>query len=497
MIRVLHWLWQKATLSSFNAMLKAAQEPERIWKHKQQRLWENIKNTAYGRRFSGWEQLPVAGWAELAPFVERVIAGDDQVLTQENPVFFERTSGSSGTDKLIPYTPALRAEFSAATSAWLHDLYRAKAPLQQTRAYWSISPAARPPACTPTGVPIGLVDDTEYLSPLERFAARRLMAVSGSLARVQGIAEWRRATLNQLLIAEDLGFISIWSPTFLARLLEPLAIDLPFLNPEARKRAETALASPNLLKSLWPRLGLISCWTEGAAASQLGFVERYGIEIQPKGLLATEGVTTIPLYSDPSGKIRSESRNVIAITAHVHEFLEEDRILKPWELEEGGSYRVLLSTGAGFLRYDLGDRVQVSGWWGRLPILRFLGRSQTSDLVGEKLGIIEVETVLKTLPAPFALLVPCSPPGYRLFIEHPEAEKLAFQVEHALLRHYHYRYARELGQLGPVQGFSIERGWEHYVAFRLGQGARLGDIKPLWFDPRLLDWKQVFEVEAV
>jgi hypothetical protein len=48
----------------------------------------------------------------------------------------------------------------------------------------------------------------------------------------------------------------------------------------------------------------------------------------------------------------------------------------------------------------------------------------------------------------------------------------------------HYRYARELGQLGPVTARVIVDGERQYLreVNRLGQ--RLGDIKPSGFDPR-------------
>jgi hypothetical protein len=38
---------------------------------------------------------------------------------------------------------------------------------------------------------------------------------------------WRRQTAAQLLAAQDLGFISVWSPTFLIELMQWLTRDLP------------------------------------------------------------------------------------------------------------------------------------------------------------------------------------------------------------------------------------------------------------------------------
>ncbi len=103
-----------------------------------------------------------------------------------------------------------------------------------------------------------------------------------------------------------------------------------------------------------------------------------------------------------------------------------------------------------------------------------------------------VGTVLDaTLPAllggtrpPFAMLAPewDAPPAYRLFVEThaPDValEEAARAIERALCEGHHYRYARELGQLGPVRAVRVTEGARRYEARCLALGQRAGDIKP-------------------
>src|SRR5207249_3743354 len=142
---------------------------------------------------------------------------------------------------------------------------------------WAVSPLARRQEVTPGGVPIGL-DDTDYLGWLSRSVSRAVMAVPSETGRAANMDACRQATLDHLARCPDLRLISVWNPSFLTILLDRLP----------------ARARPS---DLWPKLRLISCWTSAGAARFVGEVkERFpGVTIQGKGLLATEGVVSIPL----------------------------------------------------------------------------------------------------------------------------------------------------------------------------------------------------------
>jgi GH3 auxin-responsive promoter len=163
------------------------------------------------------------------------------------------------------------------------------------------------------------------------------------------------------------------------------------------------------------------------------------------------------------------------------------------ELEEGGTYSVLITNGGGLYRYALGDNVRVVGRTAATPRVEFVGRGrQVSDLFGEKLHEARVRAAVEaalreaSLAPAFALVAPEAgrPPAYALFLECPglrdaSLQTLVRRVEQELLRGHHYAYCRRLGQLGPLRGFAVRAGGTRAYFERLvAQGQRAGTVKP-------------------
>jgi len=311
------------------------------------------------------------------------------------------TSGTTGGEKLIPYTDSLRRQFQRAIAVWIADLFRHRPAVRRGRAYWSISPVLGPPRRTAGGIAIGFDDDAADLGALEHFALERLLVVPSEVSRLADMESWRYRTLLHLLGAEDLSLVSIWNPTFLPALLAPLEEWAERLGRDLPERRRAAFVQPILasslpladkLRHLWPRLALISCWADAAASNGLYELRELfpTVEIQPKGLLATEGCVTVPLVRQPAP--------ALAVRSHFFEFQQVDgpECRLAHQLEAGGRYRVILTTGGGLYRYQLHDEVQIAGFLHQCPLLRFLGKADhISDLVGEKLAEPHVRGVLE------------------------------------------------------------------------------------------------------
>jgi len=442
-------------------------------------------------------RAPIVTWDDVAPFVERIASGESRVLTTEPVLVFERTSGSTSLPKRVPYTQGLLDDFSAATGPWLDDLFRHFPTLFHTRQYWSVSPAARAPETTPSGLRVGFEDDTEYFGPATRFAMTRLMAVPSSVARSRDVETWRDETLLHLLEAEDLGFISIWNPSFFTLLLEALVERWTSLEARltTRRRAvlQAALDHHGGLcgEVLWPSLQLVSCWTDGWAVEAVPSLRRFfpRTPFQGKGLLATEGVVSFPLWGVPAP--------VAAVTSHLLEFEALDDDGRPArfvdELKEGAPYSPVITTRGGLVRYRLPDVVRCVGHWRALPLLRFEGRlDKTSDLRGEKVSAVVVEAALRRaldeLPVDFVLVAPSVTPSphYALFLEtrasDADCERVRATLETALLGEHHYRYCRELGQLSTLTLHRVSNGHRRWTSAMQARGLKLGDLKPSAFD---------------
>lgn len=412
----------------------------------------------------------------------------------------ELSGGSTQSNKYIPYTDKLLDEFSSATSPWIYNLYSSYPELIGTQSYWSISPAMKKRAFTEGGLPIGFEDDTEYFGPLERWALKRMMAVPGAVAGISDLHSWRTATLKYLLEAEDLGFISVWSPTFLTLLMDSLKSNLDtvlgLLTPRRAKAVENAFKDDFesfRYELIWPRLRVISCWTDGWAKSHIPAIHRWfpRVAIQSKGLLATEGVVSFPLHGYPG--------SVLAVGSHFLEFIDLEHPSKnpllAHELCTGAHYSPVLTTGGGFYRYHLKDVVKCVGTYANTPLIRFEGKlDAVADMCGEKLNAEQVENAISVaqketgLEYRFAQISPVvgDNPHYCFFVETDDdvaAIERATQVMEKQFRlSHHYDYCRKLGQLGPLRFARVARGWARYTETAIANGRRAGDIKPVALD---------------
>lgn len=473
------------------------------------------------------ERVPLADWEDLAPWVARIAAGETNVLTRSPVRTLEPTSGSSSAAKLIPYTVDVQREIRRAVTPWIVDLYARRPRLAQGTAYWSITPLALEEERSTGPVRVGFEEDAEYLGGFWSRLVDATLAVPGIVRHVRDMDAFRYITLLFLLRRRDLSLISVWHPSFLTLLVgalprfwDDLLQDIergtliapgPISEPARRaladrlapcphRAAELRGLNPGSLTRLWPRLGLISCWGDAHAALSLPDLSRAfpGVEIQPKGLLATEGFVTIPFAG----------RWPLAIRSHFFEFLPEGggEPRFSWELEKGGIYSVVLTTGGGLYRYRLQDRACVEGFVERTPSLRFLGKEgHVSDLRGEKLhesfvaGALASAFAKAGLAPRFAMLAPAdgAPVGYVLYLEAGRMPPPGFVegLDEELSANPHYRLCRSLGQLTAVRTVLLEQdAFPRYLEHCRRRGQRVGDVKPLALSPQG-GWGKVFSVK--
>lgn len=396
----------------------------------------------------------ITGCRSIAEFRDRFPLTDEIGTPREPVTHCVPTSGTTGPTKRIPYTRSLLREFQAGIAPWVVDLFGHNPALLAGKSYWAISPVA--------GEADAFADDTEYLGRTG-WLTRSALAVPASVRHIRDIGEWRIETLRHLTACRDLAFISIWHPSFLTLLLE-------------------GVAAP---ARLWPKLRVISCWGEAPELAAL-FPQA---TIQPKGLIATEGFVSLPLWGREGA--------ALAIQSHFFEFLDE--VGKPrlaHELAVGREYSVVLTTSGGLTRYRLHDRVRVTGFAHECPLLKFVGKeNNVSDHFGEKVSEQQVRAALAGVSARF-LMVACEGNAYTVYIESDNAADVGQRLETALLANVHYRYCRELGQLEPVRLFRVARdGQSRYLAASYARGQRLGNVKPGLLQ-RAGGWQQVFQETA-
>lgn len=428
--------------------------------------------------------VPVSDYGALAPSIARMSDGQAMVLTAAPVLAFEETGGSGDGRKLIPYTAAGLQAFQSGLLPWLDDLCAHFPALGEGPFYWAISPACRPADATPGGIPIGM-PDAAYLGAGVGMAVAQLLAVPAEVGGIADVAQWRAATLLHLFSCEAMSMISVWSPSFLTELLRHAiegraALAHAIAQRDPRRAAivleELGRASPDYQR-LWPRLQVISCWDQASAAAGAATLRAQfpHVLVQGKGLLATEGLVTIPLVG--------AAYPVLALRAGYFEFVDADgRARGADQLSDGQQYQLLMTTHSGLYRYALGDQVVVRGFAGRTPMLEFIGRSNTaSDLCGEKLCDAFVASRVAALGQAFAMLAPDAA-RYVLLLDRDatdagQAASLADRLDQALHDNPQYAYARKLGQLAPVAPVLCEQPLQRWLDERMARGQRLGDIK--------------------
>ena len=267
---------------------------------------------------------------------------------------------------------------------------------------------------------------------------------------------------------------------------------------------------------IWEKLSLVSCWAD--SDSYEIFIKlkeklnpnkkNINLKFQGKGLMSTECIVSFPLENVKNG-------SAITYNSFFYEFIQvsddklENRSPKLLdELELGERYCVVVTTNAGLYRYNTNDIVEVTGFYHKIPIVKFVGRiNNFSDIVGEKLKNSFVEKqVLTTLEennikGEFLLFAPVRNEigeiFYTLFLEIKKDgrkfnwKQIENEINSSLCKAFHYEYAYKLGQLRKVRVFLIEKeGLKTYTAEK-SKKQKIGDIKY-----RLLDknfgWENKF-----
>ena len=416
-------------------------------------------------------------------------AGAQDVLFFGRPLAFEVTGGSSGGSKLIPYSAASLTDFSRAILPWLGQLVTTYK-ITSGSVYLALSPAMRQPSRSAGGIPIGLPDGA-YLGPSAGEALQALSAVPTWVGEIPELDQWRLASLYWLVRRQDLVLISLWSPSFCLELLRGLSHHRTSLleilgdggQIAGRELSADRQAQQRLIRylqyqdsrELWPDLKLVSCWMDGASRSFAETLQQRlpHARFQAKGLLATEGVSTVP---DRQGQ------PVLALDSGFYEFIAPDGAVRcAWELDLDHVYELVLTTAGGLYRYRTGDLIRYRGMADGLPILPFIGRSDLSyDLVGEKLTEAFVAQCLAGLPG-FNMLAPITGehPHYTWITDSPLTEQTNRQIERIeqrLRANPQYAYARKLGQLAPLNLTVHPDPLRVYTA-RAMLRQRLGDVK--------------------
>lgn len=474
------------------------------------KLFEIIKknqNTEYGSIFKfnyidsilRYQQtVPITTYEDYSEYIEKIKLGYTNILTKEKVLLLEPTSGSTSASKYIPYTKSLKKEFQKALKPWIYNLYSSNKKIKWGKSYWSITPLTQDNEYTSGGISIGFEEDSEYFGFLEKKLFEKIFAVDGSVAKVEDIDEFYYKTSFQLLMTKNLTLISVWNPTFLLLLIEYIEKNIDKLYEEILAIDEDrAIKIEKLVlnrdyQSIWSELKVISCWCDGNSAKYCKSIKKIFPEasIQPKGLLATEGVISFPFVGENGARL--------SVNSHFYEFesLKDGKIYLSHQIKKGEDYSVIITTSGGLYRYKLNDVIEVTDIVGIFPLIKFKGKKdKVSDMFGEKLNEDFIKKMIKkrNINSEFYMFAP-EVDRYVLYIK---SDCIPENIDDMLKENFHYDYCRKLGQLKEIKIFKLTGNPEkEYIMGCVSRGQRIGDIKSTALSLHS-GWDKIFKGEYI
>ena len=510
----------------FARLLSAAKAPAEAQRKVLDTILEANAQTTIGRRH-GFASIrnaddyrravPVQSYEDLRPDIDAQEASGEPRLTREQPVFYNRTSGTVAAPKNIPVTGSglqrmrRRQQLAAYSFARWPGLLGGK--------MFAVTGAAvegHMPGGTPYGSASGLLYRNQprllrarYVLPAEVAAIDdyedRYLAMA-----VFGIAEPRvtcAATPNSSTLLRLLDIVNDNPDRVLGLVADgSLPAGVPaevgaFLEPRPGRAAELARALDTWgrisFADIWPRLAGLVTWTGGSCGVAIR-------NLRP-ALPARCGIIELGyVASEVHGTVNIDPRRNLCLPSLDHTFFEfapradweadgGADLLGLADLREGEDYYVVVTTADGLYRYDMNDILRVTGRVHATPTLEFVqkGRGATS-ITGEKVHedqvIGAVGDALETTDAAadfFIVLADAESTAYRLYLEprrHGVPDPRLAALVDARLRTVNIEYdaKRASGRLNALELGLLRRGTgDAYREHRVRAGQRDAQFKYL------------------
>lgn len=519
---------------------RATWQPQQHQWRKLKQILKNNAQTEFGKQhgFADIQSIadyqkavPIREYADFAPWLERMCAGEQNLLTYQQAIYYCRTSGTSGEPKITPITPDYREEYQEVVHAFLYYLYQEHPAAFNGQAiyYHGAADYLQVEDGTFAGSMSGF--NSKNLPPLlQRFYAApyEVMVIADMPSRHFCVA--------LLSLVKNITLMIAVTPTPLTALAHCLQQQGPELiealrsgnlpawlrlndsekqlmqrlhqaNPHRAAQLQALLDTQGALNTsqAWPELELLVCWKSSTAGSQLPLLQAAYPEVTIRDAIysASEGWCNVPYTDQTLG-------GPLAIRAHFYEFIEwqteasdstnEQATVKlAHELDVGKNYRILLTTSGGLYRYDLGDILHVSHYYHQTPVVYFVQKvnqfsSLISEMISEEQVLRAMQQALQSLdrPVSFYALVPdptVQPPRYQLYLDleiesESESSKIASQLAKALdqaLSAVNFLYAgfRANGDLEAIQAILLAKGSNsQWLANKIAAGSDPAQIKP-------------------
>ena len=429
------------------------------------RILEKNRNTAIGKYYNFAsitnvadfiKQVPVHGYEELRPYIEKQIEIGEFSVVPEKPLMYAQTSGTTGKAKHIPILQGTVNSYKRAQRIFSYVQHRAIPKIFSGKILAIVSPAIEGHLNdgTPYGSMSGLVYQnmpriimSKYVLPPAIFELAdyetkyRLMADFALLeADITCLATANPSTLiristviqqhsDELIAFVETGKVDVLTVKLSNEQQEQFST---YARPDPRranKLQSLRQAKGELLfADIWPNLQGVVAWTSGNCALLLPKLRKQLLpetKIIEMGYLSSEFRGTITIDCE-------RNLGIPTLQDNFFEFAEVDswdsgnqNSLPLSRLETGKKYYIIVTAPHGLYRYFINDIIEVTGHYCNTPTITFVQKGKgVTNLTGEKLYENQVITAAAKAakahgitPEFFIMLADQQDFSYRLYIE--------------------------------------------------------------------------------
>jgi hypothetical protein len=387
------------------------------------------------------QQIPIWSYAHYEPYTERIAQGEPNVLNPDPVVYINLTSGTTGKQKKVPVTQRFQRSLGRANAASFGFLQAAmkrhskgrSQPLELGKLLSTNS--VRVQGQTSAGINYGPVTVGSFR--MNRFLCERIFAQPFTAMEIADTPSRHYVCLLFALCDSQMRGISTNFPMQILRIcqyLEKFAEDLiedietgTFVSwlaidpkirtaleqlrqplPQRAQQLRQILQAEGRLtpKQAWSKLSLIGTARGGTSDFYFErFPDYFGDTPVFGGVYGTaEGTFAVCHDLNTDGSI-------LAVDTGFYEFIprdqwevEQPQTLLATELKVGQFYRMLVTSYSGFYRYDIGDVVEVVGFYEQTPLIVF--RHRRGGLLSsttEKTTEFHVAQVMQVLQQEFGI----------------------------------------------------------------------------------------------
>lgn len=356
------------------------------------------------------DRVPILPYASYEPYVDRIAAGEKNVLNPDPVVYVNLTSGFTGNKKQVPVTQLFQASLRRADIASIGFLLES---LKQRGLKFGkslITHSIQLQGLTKGGIEYGpmsvgslrkgkfwfehlfslpyetlLIADTlarHYVCLLFALADANLRGITANFPTLlMQTCHYLEEHANELIYNLRTGTIPDWLA------IEPeLRSTLKWELSAYPQRADQLQAILQTEGKLTPKLA----WTNlSYICSARGGISNFHFERFPEyfgniptfgGVYGTaEGIFGIYPDVDTDGSILALESGFFEFIPRDQWNVEQPKTLLPTEVTVGERYRILITSYSGFYRYDVGDVVEVTGFYHQAPMIAFRDRASASN----------------------------------------------------------------------------------------------------------------------